>query len=321
MAHVDTDPLITPTQDGLETAYSVQRTKWYLTKNAKPTQGVSYLGMSMDIPHASDSLEDIKRFYSKGKLFLLDWILDEVSRLFIGRGHHSEFRERPMHCDKPQCTALSRAGVCIWLDALRSANVDPGSMSTVHVVPEQIMYKKRTYASVWDLSAASTESFVNMPVVEFSTPETLASSPMQDSRIDLTLQALATEREVEGTIGFAYQVKSRYPLRYLQPSILTEELLVLTARVPYLQSTSCLEKSSMPYYLRRTSWDFMDYRENICFKNNYATLLWMASDPISKLLAIEGCRINSWYVTGEAKASSLILIRSEQCMACLTRYL
>lgn len=82
----------------------------------------------------------------------------------------------------------------------------------------------------------------------------------------------------------------------------------------------------MPYYLRRTGWDFMEYefyskQEIICFKNDYATLLWTASDPISKLLAIEGCRINSWYKTGEANASSLILIRSEQCMACLARYL
>ena len=168
MAHVDTDPLITPTRDGLETAYSMQQTKWSLTKNAKPTQGLSYLGMIMGIPHASESMEDIKRFYSRGKFFLLDWILDEVSRLFVGRGHHSEFGQRIMHCDKPQCTALSRAGVCIWLDALRSAYVDPGSMSTVHVVPGQIMYKKRTYAPVGDLSPVTTESFVNIPVVGFS---------------------------------------------------------------------------------------------------------------------------------------------------------
>ena len=91
-----------------------------------------------------------------------------------------------------------------------------------------------------------------MPRLEHSTPETLASSPMQDSRIDLTLQALATEREVEGIIGFAYQVKSRYPLRYLQPGISTEELLVSTARVLCSKSTSCSEDPSMPYYLRRT---------------------------------------------------------------------
>ena len=72
MAHVDTDPLIIPTRVGLETAYSVQRIKWSRIQNAKPTQGGSYLGMIMGIPHASDSLEDIKRLYSRGRLFLLD---------------------------------------------------------------------------------------------------------------------------------------------------------------------------------------------------------------------------------------------------------
>lgn len=204
MAHVDSDPSMNPTLSGLKTAYRVQRKRWILAQNAKHTQGGSYLGIIMGIPHASDSFHGIKRFYSGGKLFLLEYILDQVSLLFIGRGHHSEFVERPMDSDRPQCTALSRAGVCIWLDALRNENVDPGSMSTVHVVPGQIMCKNRSYASVWDLSGGDTRSIPKMPVVEFSTPGTSSGSPMQASRPDMRLQALATEREVEGTIGFAY---------------------------------------------------------------------------------------------------------------------
>ena len=327
MSHVDSDPSILPTQSGLVTAYDEQRNLWKLAQNAQYTQGRSYLGMVMGIPHARDSLEDIKRFHPRVRPFLLDYILDQVSWLFIGRDHHhSEFGERQMQRGKPQCTALSRAGVCIWLDALRSANVDPGSMSTVHVVPGQIICKDRSYASVWDLSSGFEVSYVDMPVVEFSTPGTLISLPLQSSRLDLRLQALATEREVEGTIGFVYQVKSRCPSRYLQPGILTEELLVSTARFPCSKDTSCSEDPSMPYYLRRAGWDFMDYgrhrkQENIRFEDDYAILLWTTSDPVSKLLAIEGCRKNSWYLTGAAKASSLVLIRSRQCMACLVRYL
>lgn len=328
MAHVDCDPSINPTLSGLETAYSMQQSSWEYDRNAQHNQGRSYLGMATGIPHASESVDYIKRFHPRGTPFFLDYILDEVSRLFIGQGHHSEFGEKQMHSGKPQCTALSRAGVCIWLDALRSANDNPGSMSTVHVVPGQIMCKNTSYASVWDLSSGSEELEGGMPVVEFTTHETSAALPLQSSRLDLRLQALATEREVEGTIGFAYQVKSRCPSRYLQPGILTEELLVLTARFPCAKTTSCLEDLPMPFHLRRTGWNFTNYeieihpeREKIRFKDDYAILLWSASDPLSKLLAIEGCRISSWYSTLEAEASSLALIRSSQCMACLARYL
>ena len=198
-------------------------------------------------------------------------------------------------------------------------------MSTIHVVPGQITCKNRNYASVWDLSSASTELTLEMPMVEFSPSETLGSLPMQASRPELSLQALATEREVEGTIGFAYQVTSHYPTRYLQPGILTEELLVSTARFPCSKATTCSDDPSMTCYLRRSGWDFMDnghdsWQEDILFNNNGAFLLWTTPDPISKLLAIEGCRINSWSLTGNAKAASLILMRSEQCMACLARY-
>lgn len=332
MAHVDCDPSIIPTQSGLETAYNMQRSLWGICLDAQHNQGWSYLGVVMGIPHASDSLEDIKRFHPRGTPFLLDYILDQVSRLFIGQ-EHSEFSGRVKPSGKPQCTALSRAGVCIWLDALRSANDDPGSMSTVHVVPGQIMCNDRSYASVWDLSSGvwdlssgSEEPRGGMPVVEFSTPETSASLPSQSSRLDSKLHALVTEREVEGTIGFAYQVKSRCPSRYLQPGILTEELLVLTARFPCAKTTSCSEDLPMPFHLRRTGWNFTNYeihpeREKIRFKDDYAILLWSASDPLSKLLAIEGCRISSCYRIGEPRASSLALIRSGQCMACLARYL
>ena len=60
--------------------------------------------------------------------------------------------------------------------------------------------------------------------------------------------------------------------------------------------------------------------DDISFDDDGAFLIWKAPDPISKLLAIEGCRMNSWFANGEAKGFSLIIIRSEQCMACLARY-
>lgn len=196
MAHVDFDLPISPTRCGLEFAYGSQRTNWENFQHEWSGQERSILGMVMGIPHASDLIADMPKFHPRGQPFLLDYIFDGVSGLFIGQGAHTEFTQRR----KPQCTALSRAGVCIWLDALRSANTDPGSMSTVHVVSGQIMYKNRSYASVWDLSEASEELLLNMPVAEFSPFGTSTILPMPAPRIDPQLQALATEAEVEGTI-------------------------------------------------------------------------------------------------------------------------
>ena len=99
--HIDSDLSIILTRSGLETAYNWQRTHLEFAQNVRRPQGGSYLGMIMGIPHASESLEDIKRFHPRSKPFLLDYILDGVSRLFIGGGHHLEFGERPIYSVQP----------------------------------------------------------------------------------------------------------------------------------------------------------------------------------------------------------------------------
>lgn len=315
MAHVNCDLPINPTRNGLECAYSSQLRIWNSFQHAQVGQERSILGVVMGIPHASDLSAGIPYSHPRAQSFLLDYILDAVFQLFIGRGAYTESTQT----GKPQCTALSRAGICIWLDALRSANTDPGSMSTVHLVPGQIMYKNRNYDSVWDLSKASDEIYLDMPVAEFGSFETSTILPMQGSRIDPQLQALATEAEAEGTILFAYKVNSSNIARYLQPGILTEELLVSSARAPCPKAMTCSDDLSIPFYSRRSGWGFMlSTIRNISFDNDGAFILWKATDPISKLLAIEGCRMNSWKTTGGV--SSLIITPTEQCMACLARY-
>ena len=274
MAHVDSDPLMNPTETGLGDALVMQIVTWKEFQIGRR----SLIGMIMGVPHVSDSPAGVTRFARIPQPFHLDYVLDQVSRLFIGQSHHSEFNDRPMHRDKAQCTALSKAGVCVWLDALRSVNTNPGSMSTVHVVPGQIACKKRNYASVWDLTPASTNYIPEMPNVVFSPSESFAIMPMQASGLGLSLKGLATERGVEGTIGFAYQVTRVSPTRYLQPVILTEELIVSTARFPCSKSATCANDISVPFYLRRSGWDFGNYgldpkQEKICFNDDGAFLL------------------------------------------------
>jgi len=256
--------------------------------------------------------------------FLLDEVLRAIFRLFIWQGDGLKFAERLQHSDRPQCTAWSKAGVCIWLDALRSPVPDPGSMSTVHVVPGQICCKDRNYASVWDLSHPSKQSSVNMPTAQFSLGPRPAALQARAFTPHLKINALVTEREIERTIGLAYEVTSDYRTRYLQPGILTEELLVSTAKFPCCKAATCSDNQSMPIYSRRSGWDFNSLdcsseQHGIHFNDGAAFLSWEVSDSISRLLAIEGSRINSWYPNC-GDMNSLILVRSGQCMACLARY-
>ena len=325
MAHVECDPSMTPTLGGLERAYSTQLDLWKRTERAQRVHGGSYLGIIIGIPHASESLEDIKTFHPRGMLFLLDYILEEVCQLFMGDSCPSDFRMRHKDTGGRHCTAFSRAGVCIWLDALRSANDDPASMSTVHVVPGQIMRKGTSYTSVWDYSHPSADFNTNVPRVDFRTPETIRDLPDQVCSPDTRLQAIAKESEDGGTIAFAYQVTSPYPRCLLQPGVLTEDLLVSTARMPCSRTTTCSNDPSIPFYLRRAGWGFKNIpndmrKDNIRFRDDGAFLLWKISNPIGRLLAIKGCRAGSRCTIRETRASSLVLIRSGQCMACLARY-
>lgn len=277
----------------------------------------------MGIPRISDPSQDIKDLPSTG--VLLNSILDQVSRLFMTNGRQEEFNELKKTSKKPQCTALSRNGACIWLDALRSANADPSSMSTIHVVPGQISYRNRQYTSVWDVCHPSVTHGLQMPLAQFALPSIETYLPVKVSMSDLGLQAIVTERETEGTLGFAFQVGSRSDLRYLHLGILTEALLASTGIFPCSKTPDCSNELPVSSYMRNSGWDFPPHsagrlRDSIRVNDGGAFLLWAANDPISKLLAIEGLRTNIWEMHIFENRLSLLLLGSGQCMACLARH-
>ncbi len=325
IAHVNIDSPISPTIEGLHAIYRSTWRSWSMVSRAsngpttKHAHRKAWLEVAMGISRISDPSQDIKDLPSTG--VLLNSILDQVSRLFMTNGRQEEFNELKKISKKPHCTALSRNGACIWLDALRSANADPSSMSTIHVVPGQISYRNRQYNSVWDLYPSGTQHGPEMPLAEFATPGASANLPMQVSMLDLGLHAIVTERGTEGTIGFAFQIRSRPDLRYLQPGFLTETLLASTGRFPCSKTPDCSKELSVPYYLRKSGWNFPPQSRDLFKDNDCATfLLWPAQGPISKLLAIEGLRWVAWDMHTGNDRLSFLLLGSGQCMACLARY-
>lgn len=331
MAHVDIDSPITPTVDGLNKVAISQRDLW--SDAARRSDGLTtqdthrtiWLAMAVGIPCIGNSRQSTRKRQSTG--VLLDSILDQVSQLFIGKEHPIEFDdEQRMIRTRPHCTALSRDGICIWLHALRSANADPSSMCTIHVVPGQISYKARPYDSVWDLyRPIEKRGGPEMPEAEFATLGVSKNLPTQVSMSRLGLQAVITERGTERTIGFAFQVKGRSDLGCLQPGILTEALLVSTGLFPCSKTPDCSNELPVSSYLRKSGWSFPQdihtrFRDGIRFNDGVAFFFWAANDPLSKLLAIEGSRKHAGITNPSGVRFSILLLDSGQCMACLARY-
>ena len=255
--------------------------------------------------------------------FLLDSVLQKVARIFIGRGYHKKFGVDVRTSDQPQCTAIVKDGVCLWIDALRELSTYPASMATIHIAPGQIVYKERNYTSIWDpthsgedlLSSLTTAQFEDSPATSFR--EKPHPPPY-------TLQILAEERADTGAIRLVYGLKEANFQRTLQPGIITEEILAGTCRVPCPRNASCTGKPVLPCWQRVAGWALQDITIDSLDLQQAGALtagfMWNTVTSIDKLLAIEGCRHLAWY-KHELFDSAMILIPSDQCMACMTRYI
>lgn len=320
MAHVDADSTVAPRLSGLQAAYNQQADLWDSARDSAP-----YFNVAMGFPRSGGTSTEAAYTSSRLKSTHLDYIMSQIYLIFVGLGYRSQAGENLSFRKKPHCTAVSRLGVCIWLDALRSLNTDPASMSTFHVMVGRISYKNRSYTSVWDLSPPYDTPSAKMPSAVFNPSRNLKNPSAHESQVHMKVQALATERDVEGSIGFAYQVQdSRIP-RLLQPGILTEMLLAWTATFPCPKTLTCSDGPIGDYYERISGWDFMGEdakgeEEKTRFTDEGAFYTWTASEQIGKLLAIEGSRQSDFQLTGTPKALSVTVLCSGQCVGCLLRY-
>lgn len=314
MAHTDLKSPISPSRSGLARIYSDCLWKW--GHNA-PTQCSRLLELASGLPHA----ELARMTHSKD--FLLDSVLQGVARVFIGPAQHKEFGLGPCTRDEPQCTAIVKNGVCLWIDALRDLLADPASMATIHIAPGQIVYKDWNYTSIWDLSHVSHELCSSLTPVSFREAPT-TTLPEEPHQLHHALRILAEERAKSGTIRLVYGLIEKTFERTLQPGIITEEILMATARVPCPQGATCSDEIALPCWQRRSGWNCEDMTNQLPHlrpgESYPIGFMWNAPSPFSKLLAIEGCRLLAWY-NHKPFNSSAILIRSDQCMACITRYI
>ncbi|MCJ1435330.1 hypothetical protein MMC27_004702 [Xylographa pallens] len=317
MAHADTKTPINPSRNGLERIYSECLGSW---RPKTSRQHSSLLELASGLPHAQSARPG---GMTHTKNFLLDNVLQEVCKVLVSPVHPKHFGLGLRAGDEPQCTAIVTNGVCLWIDALRDPLADPASMATIHIAPGQIVYKDWSYTSIRDVSHAAKELLSSLTPVCFgkAPTSTLQEEPNQPHHV---LRILAEETAESGTIRLAYGLNEESINRYIQPGIITEEILMATARVPCPQGAACSDAITLPCWQRKSGWNCAKMPEQISHHASASTspvgFVWNASSPLDKLLAIEGCRILAWHQFGLFN-SSAILLRSEQCMACMTRYM
>ena len=326
MAHVEINSAISPSRNGLDRIYIEALRDWGPNQSREDSR---LLELASGLPHIKSSRREVdKRFRD----FLLDGVLQRVSWIFVGPTLNQEFGSGH---HESQCTAMVKNGVCMWIDALRDLSTDAARMATIHVAPGQIVYKDWSYASIWDLSHASEELLSSLTPANFGAAPTTTYQGEPD-RPHNALHILVQERAESGTIRLVYGIDGpKLFERTLQPGIITEEVLMATARVPCPHGPLCSDKPTLPCWQRRSGWQYENLPgpssnpfESIAGqrdprpRENYSIgLSWNVSSPIGKLLAIEGCRKLAWYLHKPFLNSSAILVRSDQCMACMTRYI
>ena len=317
IAYTDIKQPIDPTRSGLSQIYSNWLRAWKFRASRTFPR---LLELASGLPHADLASQGKERH---SKAFLLDSILEPVAEIFLGSSYQDEFGLGRRDRDQAQCTAIAKNGVCLWIDALQKLSVDATSIATIHIAPGQIVYKEWNYVSIWDLFHTSKELLSSFTAVKFGeTPTfTFQEKPVQAHN---GLHILAQERAESGTIRLVYGLNEVNFERTLQPGIITEEVLIATAQVPCPRAATCSDMPVIPCWQRVCGWDIKEmpgqYSPSHSGEHQVAGFMWNSFSPIDRLLAIEGSRHLVWLRHGPFDCAR-ILIRSDQCMGCMTRYI
>ena len=123
MSLVKCEPHFRPGFNGLKDLYDDQ---WkLLTRNGFGDSG--QLRMAVGIPRVGEfSIYGAEHHEPARRT---DLNMDRATHLFLNGGQ-AEFANNPIEDGGQQCTALSRGGLCIWLDCLSALRADAESMSS-----------------------------------------------------------------------------------------------------------------------------------------------------------------------------------------------
>ena len=238
-------------------------------------------------------------------------LINDVSAIFDGES-------KPHQQKDVQYTALSRNGVCYYLEALKGLSSRPEAVRLVHILPGHIQRDNRRYDSVQD----GETWFSKIPVGQTEAWTSPNLPPPMDFG-DVEVKAMAVERSKNRVLQFYYMVTvSTHGLHsthnltaMLQPCEITRHVLQQdTASDACSGGSTCGKQLAGRCFAVRNGWRFPRPEGEWLVEATF--YVWNLSTDIARCLALEAVHYtgNNYSTTPE----SAIHIRRQECLPCST---
>ena len=155
-----------------------------------------------------------------------------------------------------QCTAISRSGICCYLDGLRSITGRAEMMRIVHVLPGHIQRGHRQYDSVYDGDSCAPD-VASVQLESLETPEPKAISRCGS----IEAKAMVMERGTEQSLIFYYKVTIQDVSVFLQPGRLTQKILLRTGILTCAKGPGCKNELMLPCAVVKEGWQVTEETE------------------------------------------------------------
>lgn len=255
--------------------------------------------------------------------------LATVSVLFQGSqlGKSGVSLERP----KP-CTAVSRRGICCFIDAIRSLGCQADMLCRAHIFIGHIHYKNRSYEFIFDGDIPGEKSWTAAeinpahrislekpwPAVEKhpaqieeaqdSIPDAINTVP------DITkVQALATELSSGSALTCYYRVSTSTSAVLISPGGITRWVLGRTGLI-ICNGYGCKRRLAFPCSIVRGGYQVpeTDAPSSLTFSSRLACCVWTYQDEIARCLVM----ISHWNYG--ANTRHYVYLRRQECLPCCT---
>lgn len=223
--------------------------------------------------------------------------------------------------DAKPCTAISRRGVCCFIDAIRSISCQADMLCRIHVIAGHIQYKNRSYESVfdgnllWDKAWTIAErALIAAEKEPAQTEESLDSIPDAIITVpDITkIQALAAEASSGSTIVCYYRVFTSKSSVLVPPGKITECVLDRTGLI-ICNGQGCNRRLAFPCSVVRGGWQVpVDHQPNLTFSSRLGCCLWTYQDDVARCLVMM-----SHHRLSES-TQHFVYLRRQECLPCCT---
>ena len=230
--------------------------------------------------------------------------------------HFSDITGMSLNDPQPS-TAVSRQGICCYMEALKGINCRAERLGRVHLIAGQIHCKNRRYDFVQDGDVLGSQigGRKDSEAAVFLEPST--SSPGIKSGPTVTnVEALASERGSETAITFVYRVTLPNASYYIGPGKLTKSVLENTGLVA-CDGRKCRNKLAIPSHHVVDGWVISNDNPKLKHQAGLACCIWTYENDVARALAMV-LHMKRHGMRGRM-AGHYVFLRRNECFPCCTK--